>query len=384
MKLHRIGRTIAAGLTAIAAAVMFSAPLAAKDTGFARSELFGTTPDGNQVYMYTLKNASGMTVKIISYGARVAYISAPDRHKHFADVVLGFDNLPGYLGKDDPFFGATVGRYANRIANGTFTLDGKTYHIPINDGPNALHGGPQGFDKRIWHGKLLKTPQGYAAELTYFSPNGQEGFPGNMHVTVRYTLENDDALRIDYTATTDQDTVINLTNHSYFNLSGAGSGSILNEKLMIDADHYTPINKTLIPTGQIAPVAGTPLDFRTLTTVGSRIHANNQQLKYAGGYDFNYVLNHPGDLSALAAKVVDAASGRVLEAYTTEPGIQFYSGNQITTPIHGVGGVYHRFAALTLETQHFPNSPNQPNFPSTVLHAGQTFHSTTIFKFSTE
>lgn len=381
---NRIGRTITAGLTAIAAVIMFSAVCPAKDMGFARSQLFGTTSDGNQVYMYTLRNASGMTVKIIGYGARIAAISVPDRHKHFADVVLGFDNLQGYLGPNDPFFGATIGRYANRIANGRFTLDGKTYHIPINDGPNALHGGPNGFDKQIWHGKLLKTDEGYAAELTYFSPDGQEGFPGNMHVTVRYTLENNDSLRIDYTATTDKDTVINLTNHSYFNLSGAGSGSILQEKLMIDADHYTPIGKTLIPTGQIAPVAGTPLDFRSLTAVGSRIHDNFQQLKYAGGYDFNYVLNHPGDLSVVAAKVVDPASGRVLEAFTTEPGIQFYSGNQIKTPIHGVGGVYRQFSALTLETQHYPNSPNQPNFPSTVLRAGQTFHSTTIYRFSTE
>ncbi|MGH9584493.1 MAG: aldose epimerase family protein, partial [Bryobacteraceae bacterium] len=305
-------------------------------------------------------------------------------HKHFADVVLGFDNLHGYLGKNDPFFGATIGRYANRIANGTFTLDGNTYHIPINDGPNALHGGPLGFDKRIWQGKTLKTPDGFAAELTYFSPNGQEGFPGNLHVTVRYTLEKSDALRIDYTATTDQDTVINLTNHSYFNLSGAGSPTILKEKVMIDADHYTPINSTLIPTGQIAPVAGTPLDFRQPTAVGARIHDNNQQLKYAGGYDFNYVLNHPGDLSAVAAKVEAPASGRVLEAFTTQPGLQFYSGNQITTPIHGVGGVYRRYSALTLETQHYPDSPNHPNFPSTVLHPGQPFHSTTIFRFSTE
>lgn len=381
---HRIGRTITAGLTAIVAVTTFAALCPAKDVGFARSQLFGTTPDGNQVYMYTLKNSSGMTVKVIGYGARLAAISVPDRHKHFADVILGFDNLKGYLGPNDPFFGATIGRYANRIANGTFTLDGKTYHIPTNDGPNALHGGPNGFDKQIWHGKLMKTPQGYAAELTYLSPNGQEGFPGNMHVTVRYTLENNDSLRIDYTATTDQDTVINLTNHSYFNLSGAGSGSILDEKVMIDADHYTPINKTLIPTGKIVPVAGTPLDFRSLATVGSRIHDNFQQLKYAGGYDFNYVLNHPGDLSAVAAKVVDPASGRVLEAFTTEPGIQFYSGNQIKTPIHGVGGLYRQFSALTLETQHYPNSPNQPNFPSTVLRAGQTFHSTTIYKFSTE
>lgn len=369
-----------AGIVAVVATALGSAA----SMGYARAQLFGTAPDGNQVYLYTLTNPSGMTVKIISYGARITAISVPDRNKHFADVVLGFPNLKGYVGDNDPFFGATIGRYANRIADGMFHLDGKTYHIPINDGPNALHGGPKGFDKRVWKGKTLKTPQGYAAELTYFSPNGQEGFPGNLHITVRYTLENHDALRIDYTATTDQDTVVNFTNHSYFNLSGAGSGNILNEKLMIDADHYTPINKTLIPTGQIAPVAGTPLDFRKLTTVGSRIHDNFQQLKYAGGYDFNYVLNHPGDLSVVAAKVVDPVSGRVLDAYTTEPGIQFYSGNQITKPIYGVGGVYHKYAALTLETQHFPDSPNHSNFPSTVLHPGQTFHSTTIYRFSTQ
>lgn len=372
-------RILAAGF---AATTVFSALSLAQAAGEASTQAFGKTPDGRQIFLYTLKNPSGMEVKVTNYGGRIVSISVPDRNKHFADVVLGFDNLQQYLG-NNPFFGATVGRYANRIAKGMFTLDGKTYHIPITNPPNALHGGKVGFDKHVWQPKTLDTKQGPAVELHYFSPNGQEGFPGNLNVTVRFTLEKNDSLRLDYFATTDQDTVINFTNHSYFNLSGAGNPSILNEKVMIAADHYTPINATLIPTGQIAPVAGTPLDFRQPEAVGARIHENNQQLKYAGGYDFNYVLNHPGDLSALAAKVEDPASGRVVEVFTTEPGIQFYTSNMLE-PIQGVGGTYRKNSALTLETQHFPDSPNQPNFPTTVLHPGQHFHSTTIFRFSTE
>ncbi len=385
MRLHSITPILKAGFAALAVTTAFSALCFAQGKkGAAETRLFGTTPNGQQVFEYTLKNPAGMTVKIITYGARIADISVPGKNHHFADVVLGFKNLKGYLGPNDPFFGATIGRYANRIAKGTFMLDGKTYHIPINDGPNALHGGPQGFDKRVWQGKATIDSHGPVAELHYLSRDGEMGFPGNLNVTVRYTLEKNNSLRIEYTATTDKDTVINMTNHSYFNLSGAGSPTILNEKVMIDADHYTPINSTLIPTGKIAPVAGTPVDFRTLTKVGKHIHDNFQQLKYAGGYDFNYVLNHPGDLSVVAAKAVDPSSGRVLEVFTTQPGIQFYSGNQIKKPIHGVGGVYRQFSAMTFETQHFPDSPNHPNFPSTELHAGQTFYATTIYKFSVQ
>jgi aldose 1-epimerase len=382
MKPHRMKRTSMHGACTFLALLTLPALSFAQNKGTIDTRLFGTMPDGTQIFSYTLKNPSGMSVEIISYGGRIATISVPGRNKHFQDVVLGFDNLKQYLG-DNPFFGAIIGRYANRIANGTFTLDGKTYHIPVTDGKNALHGGKVGFDKRVWRGKPMQTSDGPAVELHYLSRNGEEGFPGNLNVRVRYTLESDNGLRIDYYATTDQDTVVNFTNHSYFNLSGAGNPSILNEELMIDANSYTPINAGLIPTGQIAPVAGTPLDFRKLTKIGSRIDDNNQQLKYAGGYDFNYVLNHPGDLSALAAKVVDPASGRVMEVFTTEPGIQFYTSNMLQ-PIHGIGGLYRRHSALTLETQHFPDSPNHPNFPSTVLHPGQQFHSTTIYRFSVQ
>jgi aldose 1-epimerase len=376
-------RTMTAGSSAVIAIMMLAAPCFAESAGSVNRQAFGKMPDGRQIFLYTLKNPSGMEVKIINYGGRIESISVPDRNKKFSDVVLGFDNLEGYLG-DNPFFGALIGRYANRIANGTFTLDGKTYHIPITNGPNALHGGKRGFDKRVWDAKTLDTAEGPAVELHYFSPNGQEGFPGNLNVTVRYTLEKKDGLRLDYSATTDQDTVINFTNHSYFNLSGAGNPSILNEKIRIAAERYTPINANLIPTGQIATVAGTPLDFRKSTVIGKRIDDNNQQLKYAGGYDFNYVLDHPGDLSAIAARVEDPASGRVLDVFTTEPGLQFYTSNTLTPPIQGIGGTYRKHSALTLETQHYPDSPNQPNFPSTVLHPGQKFHSTTIYRFSTE
>jgi len=349
-----------------------------------RKENFGKTPNGRQIFLYTLRNPAGMEVKIINYGARIASIRVMDRNKKFDDVVLGFDNLSGYISKNDPYFGAVAGRYANRIAHGTFKLDGKLFHIPLNDGPNALHGGTIGFDRRVWDSKDASTADGPAVELHYLSPDSEEGFPGNLNVTVRYSLNNRNELRIDYSATTDKDTVLNLTNHSYFNLAGAGSETALNHKVMLAASRFTPIDGTLIPTGALQSVAGTPLDFRKLATVGSRINDNYEQLKLAKGYDQNFVLDHPGDLSALAAKVEEPNSGRVIEAFTTEPGIQFYTGNFLDGTIHGIGGVYRHRSALTLETQHFPDSPNHANFPSTVLHPGQKFQSTTIFRFSTE
>jgi len=347
---------------------------------------FGTTADGKQVFLYTLKNASGMQVKITNFGGRITTVEVPDRNKKFDDVVLGFNNVQGYTtgAAAGAYFGAIIGRYANRLAHGTFTLDGHTYHIPTNEGANTLHGGTVGFDKKIWDVKETSAHGEPALELHYLSPDGQEGFPGNLNVTVRYSLDNKNGLHLDYTATTDKDTVLNLTNHSYFNLEGAGSQTILNERIRIDADHYTPVNSTLIPTGAIERVAGTPLDFRKSTVIGSRIDDNNQQLKLAKGYDFNFVLNHPGDLSAIAVKVEDPKSGRVMEVFTTQPGVQFYTGNFLNGAVHGIGGAYDHRSALCLETQHFPDSPNQPNFPSTVLHAGQTFRSTTIYRFSTE
>ncbi|MGA8026210.1 MAG: aldose epimerase family protein [Bryobacteraceae bacterium] len=370
-------------LNAALLAICSCLPLSAQSAQAIQQQDFGKTPEGQQVYLYTLKNSSGMEVKITNFGARITSIKVMDRNKKFDDVVLGFDNLESYMSKNDPYFGAVAGRYANRIANGAFTLDGKQYHIPLNEPTNALHGGTTGFDRRVWDGKDVSTADGQAVELHYLSPDGEMGFPGNLNVTVRYSLGNKNDLRLDYTATTDQDTVLNLTNHSYFNLAGAGSETALNHKVMIAADRFTPINGNLIPTGAIEKLAGTPLDFRKLEVVGARINDSYEQLKLAKGYDHNFVLNRPGNLSALAARVEEPSSGRVLECFTTEPGLQFYTGNFLDGTIHGIGGVYRYRSALTLETQHFPDSPNHPNFPTTVLHAGQQFRSTTIFRFST-
>jgi aldose 1-epimerase len=344
--------------------------------------VFGKMPDGQEVHLYTLVNRGGMQVGLTNYGARITSIDVPDQHGNMADVVLGFDDLAGYLGKD-PFFGASVGRYANRIAKGTFNLDGVQYKLPINDGPNSLHGGTQGFDKKVWMAREI-SQHPPSVEFTYVSKNGEEGYPGELHVKIVDTLEDDNALRIDYTATTDRDTVINLTNHSYFNLSGAGSGSILNEEVMINAKQFTPINADLIPTGELRDVGGTPFDFRKLTRIGARINEDDQQLRFAHGYDDNFVLDRESPGLVLAAHVVDPQSGRVLECYTTEPGVQFYTSNFLDGTVHGKGGkAYGRRSAFTLETQHFPDSPNHPDFPSTELKPGETYHQTTIFKFST-
>jgi aldose 1-epimerase len=339
--------------------------------------------EGKDVYLFTLRNASGMQVKITNYGGTIQSITVKDRNGSFGDVALGFDSLEQYVAKAGAsYFGATVGRYANRIAHGTFTLDGKTYHIPLNDGQNSLHGGKVGFNRRVWDAKDVSEAGKPALELHYLSPDGEQGFPGNLDVTVRFTLDDQNALRIDYYAKTDKDTVLNLTNHSYFNLVGAGSASILNHKLMIDADQFTPVDKTLIPTGKLENVQGTPFDFRKPADIGARIGKHNEQLKLGKGYDHNFVLNHPGDLDHLAVRVEEPKSGRVLEVYTTQPGVQFYSGNFLNGKVRGIGGVYRHRSALCLETQHFPDSPNHPNFPSTVLRPGEEFHQTTIYKFS--
>ena len=280
---------------------------------------FGTMPDGQTVQMYRLKNDNGMEVDIITYGGAVQSIKVPDKNGKIEDVALGFDNLNGYL-KTDTFFGALIGRYANRIAKGEFTLDGKTYHLPINNAPNTLHGGTKGFNTKVWAASPIETPNSVGVELTLFSPDGDMGFPGDLAVTARYTLDNDNDLRIHYSAVTDKPTVINLTNHTYFNLAGAGNGNVLDQVATINAAKITPIDSTLIPTGKMMDVAGTDLGFTTPTPIGARIHADNQQLKYAepkqGGYDFNYVLNNPGDLNALAATVTDPKSGRTIEMYT--------------------------------------------------------------------
>lgn len=338
---------------------------------------WGKTTAGQPVAIYTLTDAD-LSVRITTYGARVVSIDAPDRSGAMADVVLGYKTLRDYENDKKTYFGAIVGRYANRIADGTFSLDGKTYHIPLNDGPNALHGGTTGFDQRVWQAKQL--PDG--VEMTLVSPNGQMGFPGRLTVHVRYTLKGR-SLRLHYSATTTAPTVLNLANHSYFNLGGQASGTILNDVLMINADHYTPVNATLIPTGKIVSVAGTPFDFRKPTPIGARIDEKNQQLKFAGGYDMNFVLNGTsGEQPRLAARVVDPKSGRTLTVTTDQPGLQFYSGNFLNGSNVGVTGVkYQKYAGLAVETQHYPDSPNHPSFPSTVLKPGQTFHSTTVFTF---
>lgn len=340
---------------------------------------------GREIALYTLKNKAGMQVKISNFGGIVQAISVKDRNGKFDDVALGFEQLEPYAAKTNTsYFGALVGRYANRIARGTFKLDGQTHHIPTNDGVNMLHGGTVGFNRRVWDAKDVSSSDGPALELHYLSPNGEMGFPGNLDVTVRYTLDSKNGLHIDYYAKTDKDTVLNLTNHSYFNLSGAGSATVLTHKVMLDADRFTPVNANLIPTGKLENVEGTPFDLRKPIDIGARIGARSEQLRLGHGFDHNFVLNHPGDLNKMAARVEEPRSGRVLEVYTTQPGIQFYTGNFLNGKIVGVGGAYRHRSAICLETQHFPDSPNQPNFPTTVLHPGEEFHQTTIYRFSTK
>src|SRR5580693_4994131 len=337
---------------------------------------FGRMPDGTTVESYTLYNARGAFAKLITYGATVAELHVPDKNGKMGDVVLGFDNLEGYLGPH-PHFGGAIGRYGNRIAKGKLTVDGKEYQLAINNPPNSLHGGPTGFDKRVWKGEPVETKDGAAARFTYFSKDGEENFPGNLTATVTYTLTNANEFKLEYTATTDKDTVVNLTNHSYFNL--AGSGDVLKHVLYLNADKYTPVDSTLIPTGEIASVANTPLDFRKPTEIGARIG----EIKDIGGYDHNFVVNGEAGKLRIAARVTEPTTGRKMEVWTTEPGVQFYSAIGLNGSIVGKGGIaYPKYGALCLETQHFPDSPNRPNFPSTLLKPGTKFHSETIYKFS--
>lgn len=353
-----------------------------KVTKMIQTESFGKLPDGQEAYLYTLTNKNGMVVKITDYGATIQSIIVPGKNNKFADVTFGYDNVEGYA-KGTQFYGATIGRYANRIAKGTFKLDGKTYHLPINNGANTLHGGPEGFYKRMWKADTMETKDGPAVKMTYVSKNGEEGFPGTVTATVTFTLEKDNALRIHYNATTTEPTVINMTNHTYFNLSGNPDKKITDEELMINADYYTPVDSNQIPTGKIAPVAGTPMDFRKLTIIGSRINEDNEQLKIGHGYDLNWVLNDYHGEIRKAAELYDPYSDRLLDVNTDQPGIQFYSGNFLDGSQVGKDGVAYKFrTGLALETQHFPNSPNEPNFPSTTLLPGQTYKTTTIYKFS--
>lgn len=340
---------------------------------------FGTTPDGKTVEIYTLKSPS-VQARIMTYGARIVSIETPDRNGKMADIVLGHPDLQGYIEDGKTYFGAIVGRYGNRIAKGQFTLEGKPHQITVNDHGNMLHGGVVGFDQKVWTGKEI--PDG--VEMSLVSPDGDQGFPGELTAHVRYTLHGD-SLHIDYTATTTKPTVTNLTNHSYFNLAGEGSGPILDETLEINANTFNPTDAGSIPTG-IQPVAGTPFDFRKPTEIGLRIHDNDPQLTQAhDGYDLNWILNGPPGEMKLAARVHDPKSGRLLTVSTTQPGVQFYTGNFLDGTIKGTGGkIYEKYGALCLETQHFPDSPNHPDFPSTELKPGQTLHTATIFAFTTD
>ena len=341
---------------------------------------YGKTPDGKVVDAYTMRNRNHVAVQVITWGATITNFGSPDKTGHFDDIVLGFDSLPGYL-HNTQFFGVIVGRYGNRIARGKFKLDGKTYTLAINNAPNSLHGGLKGFDKVVWTAEPVQTDTAVGVALTYVSHDGEEGYPGTLTAKVTYTLNDRNELAIDYQATTDKATPVNLTNHTYWNLRGEGNGDILSHTLMINADSMTPVDSTLIPTGQITPVAGTPFDFRTPTAIGARVDQDDPQIKNGHGYDHNFVLNR-GAAGALvhAARLADPQSGRTLDVYTTEPGVQYYSGNFLDGTTIGKGG--HKYAhrsGVALETQHYPDSPNQPNFPTTILKPGETYKSRTVF-----
>jgi aldose 1-epimerase len=339
---------------------------------------FGSLPDGTAVQRWTIVNSSGASVAVISYGATVISLKIPDRAGKLDDIVLGFDRLDDYLA-DSPFFGAIVGRYANRVGGASFTLNGIQFRLAANDGRNTLHGGWRGFDKVIWTGSRIDDQ---SVEFTYLSKDGEEGFPGNLTARVRYTLSDSNALKIEYSATTDKDTVVNLTNHSYFNLAGQGNGDVLKQELTIEADQFTPTNARLIPTGEFASVTNTPFDFRRPHQIGLNINADDNQIRIAGGYDMNFVLTKQPGLRH-AATLFDPTTGRVMDLWTTEPGLQLYTANGLDGSLTGKGGkAYPMYGAVCLETQHFPDSPNQPAFPTTVLKVGQTYRTTTEYRFT--
>lgn len=349
---------------------------------------FGKTNDGTAVEQYILRNSHGMQATVITYGGVLQSLKVPDKHGKVEDVVLGFDDVQGYQ-SGTAFFGATIGRFGNRLAGGAFELDGKRYQVPLNDGPNSLHGGAQGFDKHVWKATPVKAKDSVGVTLTYLSKDGEMGFPGNLKTEVTYSLNDNNELHIDYKATTDKPTVLNLTNHSYFNLAGAGNGDILKQVATLHASHYTPVNATLIPTGELAPVKGTPMDFLKPTPIGQHIKEDHPQLKFAepkqGGFDFNWALDNKGDVKQLAAEVHDPESGRRLQLFTTEPGVQFYTSNFLDGSVKGKAGkTYQHWSGFTLETQHFPDAPNQPTFASTRLNPGQTYTQNTVFKFTTD
>ncbi|MGA2280881.1 MAG: aldose epimerase family protein [Verrucomicrobiota bacterium] len=358
-------------------------PIPTNTIGTISQAPFGKTPDGTPVAIYTLRNSKGMEARIMTYGGIVQSLKVPDKNGKFDDVVLGYDNVGGYIAKT-PYFGALIGRYGNRIGGAKFTLEGKTYTLAANNGPNTLHGGIKGFDKVVWQAQSWITPNGPALELTYVSKDGEEGFPGNLKVKAIYTLTGDNELQLNFTATTDQPTVCNLTHHSYFNLRGQGNGDILGHEVYINSDKTTTVNKELITTGEFAPVEGTPFDFRKPTAIGARINDPNPVLQYGPGYDHNWVINKPMGKLGLQARVYEPTTGRVMEVWSTEPGLQFYAGNSLDGTITGKDGkVYQQRSGFCLEPQHYPDSPNKPMFPTTELKPGETYQNTILYRFST-
>jgi aldose 1-epimerase len=367
-------------LVALVGLYFFAGKVAVKES--ITKKPFGVV-DGKPVDLYTLTNNNGLIAKITNYGGIVTSLLVPDRFGKLGDIVLGYDNVDSYV-KNNPYFGALIGRYGNRIGKGKFTLDGREYSLAINNGENTLHGGNKGYDKVIWKAREIKTQEGVGLELTYLSPDKEEGYPGNLSMRVDYILTNRNELKVIYFATTDKKTVVNLTHHSYFNL--ACGGTILEEELMLEADKFTPVDMNLIPTGELRSVQGTPFDFTKSTAIGSRIDQDDEQLRFGKGYDHNFVLNKSGnDALSLAAALYEPKSGRFMEVFTTEPALQFYSGNFLDGTIKGKGGqVYSYRSGLCLEAQHFPDSPNKPDFPSTVLNPGEEYRQTTVYKFSTK
>ena len=366
----------------LAFVLLVSSAILASAQATVTKESFGKTSAGENIDIYTLRNAKGVETKITNYGGIVVSLKVPDRNQKFDDVVLGFNDLEQYLTKNDPYLGALIGRYGNRIGKGRFTLNGVEYKLATNNGENHLHGGIKGFDKVVWTGRSTKTKAGPAVVLTYLSKDGEEGYPGNLRVTVTYTLTSNNSLRIDYSATTDKDTVLNLTHHSYFNLSGEGNGDILNHLVQINADRFVPTDAGSIPTGQLAKVANTPFDFLKPNPIGARINDPNEQLKFGNGYDHTWVINGRAGVLRLAGSAYESSTGRYMEVWTTEPGMQFYTGNFLNGTLTGKAGKpYERRSGFCLETQHYPDSPNQPSFPTTTLRKGAIYRSTTIYKF---